>query len=92
MITYRQSVTHLNDISEIPGPIFFKFHMEPYVNRGFKICSYGHHPVIKIAGQKHLKIFFSRTKKALGPMHLYGENDEISFTGKMMKYHFLKMY
>ena len=66
--------TPLNDFSsEPPGPIFFKLHVKPSIKGGLKICSNGHGSLIKMAAKpiynkkkKHLKIFFSRTKKALG--------------------------
>ena len=32
----------LNGFSEIPGPNFFKLHMEPSVKGGLKICTNGH--------------------------------------------------
>ena len=40
----------LNDFfSETPGPIFFKFRMEPFVNGGLKIYTNGRGPLIKMA-------------------------------------------
>ena len=60
-----QSVIHLptplNKVSEIPGPIFFKFHMEPSVNGGLKIYTNAHGPLIKMAAMTR-----TRTKKASG--------------------------
>ena len=37
--------TPLNDFSsEIPGPNFFKLHVEPCVKGGLEICTNGHGP------------------------------------------------
>ena len=42
--------THLSDFSsEISWPNFFKVHVEPCVIGGFKICTNGHGPEIKMA-------------------------------------------
>ena len=59
--------TTLNNFFETPGPIFFKFLLEPIVNRGLKIVQ-----MVSVRRTrwlpcpymlKHLKIF-SKTKKA----------------------------
>ena len=43
------SVTPLNDFfSEIPRPFSFKFHTEPSVNGGLKVCSNGQGPLSKM--------------------------------------------
>ena len=44
------SSTPLNDFSSVtPGPIFFKFLLEPSVNGELKICTNGFGPLIKMA-------------------------------------------
>ena len=40
--------TPLNNFSETPGPIFFKFLLVPFVNGGLKICTNGLSPLIKM--------------------------------------------
>ena len=59
-------------LSEPLGLIFFKFHVEPTVTweEWVEIYTKGHSPLIKSAAlpiyaKKNLKIFVSRTKKAL---------------------------
>ena len=80
-VVFRPSVccmpTLLNNFSsETPGPIFFRLHVEPSVEEGLKICLNGQGLLIKMDAmpiydkknnnKKHLKIFYSRTKNALG--------------------------
>ena len=53
----RLSISPFNHSSLCPhhiasgttGPIFFKFHLEPSVKEGLKICWNGHGPLIKMA-------------------------------------------
>ena len=54
--------THLNDFSsEPPRPNFFKLHVESSVERGLKICSDGHGPIIKMAAMS----IYNKTLKNL---------------------------
>ena len=51
-------------------PIELKFHMETPKDRGTKVCSNGPGHMAKMAavpinGKKHLKIFFSRTRRLM---------------------------
>ena len=46
----RRPPTPLNNFSsKTPGPIFFKFLLEPFLNGGLKICTNGLCPLIKMA-------------------------------------------
>ena len=49
----RPSIVHpsapLNNFSETPGSVFFKFNLEPSVNGGLKIFTNGLGPLIKMA-------------------------------------------
>ena len=50
MITCHPYGYALNDFFfETPQPVFFEFHLEPFVNEGLKICSNGYSPFIKMA-------------------------------------------
>ena len=59
----------LNFFFKTASIVFTRFHMEPSVERMLTICSNGSAPFKKTAAMpiygKTLKIFFSRTKKAL---------------------------
>ena len=67
----RPSVHTLNKFSsEIPGPNFFKLHVEPCIKEGLKICANGYGPLIKMAA---LPIYSSHRlimEKTLKNLHL----------------------
>ena len=57
------------NISETASTVFTRFHIGPSIERMLTVCSNGSAPLNKMAAMpiygKHLKISFSRTKKAL---------------------------
>ena len=62
--------TPLKDFcSETPGPIFFKFHLEPSVYGGLKICSISHVPLIKMAA---MSIYIDSTSTKFIQMIIVG--------------------
>ena len=77
--------------SETTGPIELKFHMETPLDRGTKNCSNGSGHMTKMAaiaiyGKNPLKIFYSRTRRAMtsgldmkdwgcGAYQVYSNND-----------------
>ena len=66
----RLPSTPLNSFfSETPGPVCYKLHVKHSIKWGSKICTKGHGLLSKVLQcmymEKHLKIFFSRTKWVL---------------------------
>ena len=62
-------VKSLNIFSETVSTVFTRFHIGPSIERMLTVCSNGSAPLNKMAAMpiygKHLKISFSRTRKAL---------------------------